>query len=121
MQRARRQPGAVGRPGRRGPQRQGRLIEAGPATLCTLRCSARAGSQGLWSDWGGAAYNAKIAFQDLGNDTSGNIFVPSDVPNGYLIYSYNMCARPQLCCGCCMHRSMPTSHLIYSKIMCAHA
>lgn len=54
------------------------------------------------------AYAAKIAFQDLGNDASGTIQVPSDIPNGYLIYNYNMCAS----CGVLTARALhaPRAH-----------
>lgn len=47
-----------------------------------------AGAQASFSDWSGAAPQAKIAFQDLGNDTTGSILVPSDISDGYLAYNY---------------------------------
>ena len=38
------------------------------------------------------APQAKIAFQDLGDDTSGTIYVPSDLVNNYFPLDYARCS-----------------------------
>lgn len=50
-----------------------------------------AGGQSNWSDYAGAAPLAKIAFHDLGDDTSGTIYPPDDLVNDFFALSYSRC------------------------------